>query len=383
MAGRKKKKSGKKTNRVRVDFRPNRAKRTREKDWSKYAPGQESAESDPHASERVVARGDLSRKRTITVGDDARPTVPENAVEGVVVKILGRIARVDDGQQIWPCTVRRILRTLAINDRNAVTIGDKVYFTLPIKREGLETEGVIESVKPRHGVLKRVSGKREHIVVANVDQAIIVVSAQNPKPHLADRYIVSAHHGQIEPIVCLNKIDLVSKEEIDQFCNIYRKLGYKTLATSALTNQGIDELIQTLAQKESVVAGQSGVGKSSLLNAVQPDLALKVGVISTDTEKGRHTTTTATLIRLDCGGYVVDTPGVRSFDLSNVPKEMFESYFVEFVDRVPNCKYPNCTHTHETSCAVKLAVENNDISHERYESYVRMLTDAEMRRSAR
>jgi ribosome biogenesis GTPase len=277
------------------------------------------------------------------------------------------------------------LRTRSIANRNAVTVGDHVKFAVPNEREGVQAEGVIESVEPRHGELKRVANRREHTICANVDQAVIVTTAAEPepKPHLVDRYIVSASYGGITPIVCMNKADLVEPEEVQGFLALYESLGYQTLATSATTGEGADRLRDMLKDRKSVIAGQSGVGKSSLLNAVQPGLNLKIGGMVEDTTKGRHTTTLATLIKLEFGGFVVDTPGVRSFDLSCLPFEQIEEHFVEFVERLADCKFADCTHLHEAGCAIKLAVEQGEIHPQRYDSYVRLFSDPNFRHRAR
>lgn len=299
--------------------------------------------------------------------------------------MLGRVAQVDDGERTWPCSIRRVLRTRTIANRNAVTVGDLVNFTVPNEREGVQAEGVIEFVQPRHGELKRVTNRREHTICANIDQAVIVTTAAEPepKPHLVDRYIVSASYGGITPVVCMNKVDLVGPEEVQEFLALYEKLGYQTVATSATTGQGADRLRNMLKDRQSVIAGQSGVGKSSLLNVVQPGLNLKIGGMVEDTSKGRHTTTLATLIKLEFGGYVVDTPGVRSFDLSCVPFQQIEEHFVEFVERLADCKFADCTHLHETDCAIKLAVEQGEIHPQRYDSYVRLFSDPNFRHRAR
>ncbi len=367
---------------VRVQFKTNRSARRRQTDFTHLADKLDDAEADVPTSERLLAKGDLSRKRTVIIDDDetiARQS--ENTHTGRVVTIYGRTADVDDGKTVWPCSIRRVLRTRSIDGRNPVSVGDIVRFTLETDREGVEPEGVIETVQPRHGQLKRVVGKKEHTVVANVDLAVIITAAKEPepKPNLVDRYIVSALHGQIEPVICLNKIDTVTPKEADQFLKTYASIGYKTIATSATTSQGIDHLRELIKNKESVFAGQSGVGKSSLLNAIQPDLALEIGGLAAESGKGKHTTTRASLIKLNIGGYVVDTPGVRSFDLSNVPFQEIESYFVEFLKHIPHCKFPDCTHRHEIKCAVKTAVSNGQIQPTRYESYVRLFTDKQFR----
>ncbi len=374
-----KKQGGGGARKVRVAFRANRGKPAREKDWAQFADGGAKEEGDTRAGERVAAKGALSRKRTVIVEGEGGNAAPDQR-EGTVVTLFGLIAHVDDGTRVWPCTVRRVLRTRSTIGRGAVTVGDRVCFTAD-ERDGVETEGVIESVAPRRGELKRVSNRREHTVVANVDQVLIVASAEAPKPHLVDRYIVSALHGQIAPIVCLNKIDLLSDEEVGAFVSVYAALGYDTLGTCATDGRGVDALRDLLRDKESVLAGQSGVGKSSLLNTLQPGLGLKVGAISVETSKGRHTTTRATLLKLDFGGYVVDTPGIRSFDLAQVPRERLEEFFVEFVEHVPNCRFADCTHIHEDGCAILAAVDEAAICRQRYDSYVRLFTDTELRRT--
>ncbi len=379
-----KKLSGSRARKVRVEFRRNRARPAREKDWTRIAGESEDQGPDPSSSERVVAKGRLSRKRTIIVDDHAGVDPDDGTRRGTVVTLFGVVAHVEDDERVWPCTIRQVLRTRRIQGRNAVAVGDHVRFTVVADRVGVEAEGVIESVEQRHGELKRVVGRREQIVVANVDQVLIVASAAKPtpKPHLIDRYIVSALHGKMSPVVCLNKIDLMSADQAAALLAPYVELGYQTLATSATEETGIDELRAVLANKKSAIAGQSGVGKSSLLNAVQPGLRLKVGSIVEETAKGRHTTSRATLLKLDLGGYVVDTPGIRSFDLRCVPREQLEQYFVEFVKHVPHCKYPNCAHIHEDACAIRQAVERGEIRNERYDSYVRLFTGIEYRRNA-
>ena len=359
---------------VRVPFRRNRSPRRRRKDWTQQSRDSEDQNVDSVRGEQVVPRGDLSRQRTVIVHD-----VPTGDAlrSGTVVAVRGLFADVDDGQHIWSCTIRRILRTRSIDERNSLTVGDHVRFSMGTGRKGVAEEGAIESVEPRRGQLSRRAGRRTQIIVANVDQVIIVSSAArpDPKPHLIDRYIVSALAGAITPVICMNKIDLDTEDFAAGLLERYEKLGYSTLGTSAETGQGVDTLRDMLKGKESVIAGQSGVGKSSLLNAVQPGLELRTGDVIHKYDKGRHTTTTATLIRLDIGGYVVDTPGIRALDLSIVPRGELEAHFVDLARFVPDCKFPDCTHIHEANCAVKDAVERGDIHPERYDSYVRLFTE--------
>jgi ribosome biogenesis GTPase len=279
---------------------------------------------------------------------------------------LSSVVETEDGQQ-YRCTVRRLLRTLVTEERNIVAAGDRVWF-LP----ALNQEGVIERVEPRHGLLTRAFRGREHVLVANVDQVVIVVSLVEPelKPHLIDRYLASAAQGGITPLICLNKADLVEPVAYQPLIGVYSQLGIFALLSSATTGQGIERLRERLIGRQTVFAGQSGVGKSSLLNAIQPGLGLRVREVSETNQKGRHTTTTAQLLRLDFGGWVVDTPGIRQFQLWDIIPEEVEGFFPEFRPYVPLCAYPDCTHTHEDRCAVQKAVELRQISARRYASYL-------------
>jgi ribosome biogenesis GTPase len=227
--------------------------------------------------------------------------------------------------------------------------------------------------------LTRESRGREHVLVANVDQVVIVIALKEPelKQHLIDRYLASAAQGGIEPIICLNKADLIDPAEVQPIVGYYSQLGIKTLLTSASTGLGIERLRKLLVNRQSVFSGQSGVGKSSLLNAVQPELGLRVRTVSEVNQKGRHTTTTTELIPLSFGGWVVDTPGIRQFALWDIIPEEVEGFFAEFHAYVPLCGFPDCTHTHEEGCAVKRAVALRYLSDQRYFSYLGMFTGKE------
>lgn len=365
-------KGGKK---VRVAFRRNRNKPPRVTDVTRQARESGDNELDGDRVQNVTAKGELSRRRTVIVrGDDAEAP---GLLRGTVVAMRGLYAQVDDGASEYLCTVRRVLRTRLIKGRHPVAVGDHVRFRLETSAEGVVQQGAIEAVEPRRGELRRLAGRRIQTIVANVDQAIIVSAAGEPAPkaHLIDRYIVAALAGDITPIVCMNKVDLDSDGSAAAMLDRYAALGYRVLRTSTVGGEGIQRLRDTLRGQSSVITGQSGVGKSSLLNAVQPGLALKVGGMVEQTMKGRHTTTTAGLIRLEIGGFVVDTPGIKSFDLSTVPRNEYEALFVEFVPFVADCKFPDCTHIHETGCAVKGAVEAGRIHAERYDSYVRLFQE--------
>jgi len=368
-------KSGRK---VRVHFRPNRGKPARLKDWTRQYQQADDDEPDALLQERVRAKGDLSRKRTIIEsGDEPAAATEADQGNGVVLAVQGQIARVDDGQRMWDCTIRGVLRTRLIEERSPVAVGDRVRFTRIHEDEDVDQQGVIEAVAPRTGKLSRRYGDRVHTFVANVDQVVIVASVGVPplKPHLIDRYIVAAEVGELRPVICINKIDLDEDGQVAPTLDVYRRLGYACVAASAAAGVGIDALHQQMAGRQSVIAGQSGVGKSSLLNALQPGLKLKIGDVSGATQKGRHTTATAELLRLDFGGYVVDTPGVRQFELPRMKLGELEQYFVEFVPLVAQCEYADCKHIPEESCAIKAAVEDGGVDPGRYDSYVRIFEE--------
>jgi ribosome biogenesis GTPase len=376
-----------KKKKVRVDLRKNRNQPPRDRNWTRGFQEHGFADDGTPLAERVRAKGDLSRRRTIIQDETPAaapggqepaemPAVDAGCLPGRVVNVHRQFSLVEteDGKQ-YRCAVRWLLRSLTIDERNIVTTGDRVWFRREVDEQtagvaGLD--GVIERVEPRHGLLTRASRGREHVLVANVDQVVFVVSLVEPalKPHLIDRYLASAQVGGIKPILCLNKADLVNVAPYQPLVGLYSQLGVPTLLTSATDGLGIETLREWLRGRESVISGQSGVGKSSLLNAIQPDLGLRVREVSEVNQKGKHTTTSSELIRLNFGGWVVDTPGMRQFELWNILPEEVEGFFAEFRPFVPLCGFPDCSHTHEERCAVKRAVERRQISASRYTSYL-------------
>jgi ribosome biogenesis GTPase len=368
-----------KKRKVRADFRKNREVRARDKQGVHRLTDENSPNADAPRGERVSGKGDISRKRTVAGGEiieDESGTWVLPDIDRSVCR-LGRVLRSqglhnlvrDESGVLFQCATRRLLKTLATDQRHVVIAGDVVWF----RPEG-EGEGMIERVEPRHGVLSRTSRGRRHVLVANVDQMLIVTSAAEPrlKPNLIDRFLVSAEKSQIRPIICINKIDLVPPADLMPLVGVYAQLGYEVQLISAATGFGIDRLRERVAGAESVVAGQSGVGKSSILNAIEPDLALRVQSVSQETQKGRHTTTTAELLPLAGGGFIVDTPGIRQFQLWDVIPEEVSGYFRDMRPYVSSCRFPDCTHTHEDHCAVKDAVADGWIDTRRYESYVQI-----------
>ncbi len=397
---------GNKKKKVRVELRKNRTKPPRENDLTRAYQEDAGRAEDARTTERVRAKGELSRYRTVVqdaAGAAGTPAADWGCVRGRVLRVHGlqSVVEADDGR-LFRCAVRRLLKSLATDERNVVTTGDIVWVrpaasgvrsqeTGDRKQRASgepdasltpdscllspELEGMIERVEPRHGVLTRASRRREHVLVANVDQVAIVVSLVQPdlKPHLIDRYLAAAQQGGLAPLVLLNKADLADPVELQPLVGAYAQLGIPVLLTSAQTGLGIGRLRERLRGRATVFSGQSGVGKSSLLNAVEPGLGLAVKSVSEVNQKGRHTTTYAQLIKLASGGWVVDTPGLRQLQLWDVRPGEVEGYFPEFRPFVPLCDFPDCTHTHEVGCAVKDAVARRLVSPRRYHSYLGIL----------
>lgn len=365
-----------KRKKIRTDFRKNRTPTPRRGDLTRQYSSNETDDTtvDLDHDERI-GKSEQTRRRTVMVDADsegATPRSPETSTicRGRVLRVHGLVSIVegDDGKQ-YQCATRRLLKTLSTDQRHVVATGDRVQF-----RISGPTEGIIERVEPRHGVISRNSRGRQHTLVANVDQMIIVSSAAEPylKPNLIDRLLVTAERNHLRPVVVINKVDLIDPASLQPLIGVYSRMGYVVLPISATTGLGVDRVHHVLAGKASVVVGQSGVGKSSLLNAIEPELKLHVSTVSSDSQKGRHTTTTAQLLRLRCGGYIVDTPGVRQFQLWDVEPAEVAGYFRDLRPYVNHCRYPDCTHQHETDCAIKDAVADGRLDTRRYESYCQL-----------
>ncbi|MGE5588927.1 MAG: ribosome small subunit-dependent GTPase A [Clostridia bacterium] len=303
--------------------------------------------------------------------------VPSNAQEslrgGLVLQIGNDIYHVlVEGRPVL-CTIRRRLVREMGNTTNPVAPGDVVYLSL------LDCDrGVIEEIgKRRNSFGRKAAGERpgEQVIAANVDQIVIVFAAAEPafRARALDRYLAVAEHSGIPGIVCLNKIDLVSPEDASNMTAPYEEIGYRVLHTCARTGQGIDGLRSILAGGISLVVGPSGVGKSSLLNAVEPGLGLATGEVGRTTHRGRHTTTASRLIRLSGGGFVVDTAGMREFGLWEIPARDLASCFREMRPYIGKCRFSDCAHLSEPGCAVRDAVESGSVRRARYEHYVKLV----------
>ena len=284
---------------------------------------------------------------------------------------LANLVLADDGRQ-FECSIRQVLKSLSIEGRGAIVAGDRVRF-----RAESETRGMIEFVAPRHGIISRQSRGQQHIIAANVDHLLIVTSAAEPtlKPSLIDRFLLSAEQCGLKPVVVINKCDLVDTSEFQPILGAYASLGYRVLLTSADRGTNIDYLRELLKGKQTALSGQSGVGKSSLLNAIEPGLGLAVSTVSKDNQKGRHTTTTSTLIPLKGkdAGLVFDTPGIRQFQLWDITAEEVAGLMPDLRPHVGACRYSNCLHLSEDDCAVKDAVADGRIDARRYDSYCHLL----------
>jgi ribosome biogenesis GTPase len=298
---------------------------------------------------------------------------------GIVLQARSGRHKVQSDEEVVTCFVRGKLKRERLNT-DLVATGDRVRWRLT--RPG---KGVIEEVLPRETRLSRLRPGPgqiaiEDVIVANPDQAILIFAIREPVPHLRmlDRLLVITENNDLPAIVCVNKMDLLGDidsavEDARQLFGVYEEIGYQVLYTSAKTGQGINELREQLVGRLSVLSGPSGVGKSSLLNAVQPELGLAVREISESTGKGRHTTVGVQLWPLEGGGYVADTPGLREAGFFDIEPEELAWHFVEMRSYLSDCRVSSCTHTHEPDCAVKAAVEAGDIREVRYDSYCRML----------
>ena len=355
----------------RVEFRKNRSTRRRDGNLTRTLGDDLDATADRATSERISGKGDLTRKRTV-VAHDIDATIDglsvaaaETAWRGRVLNVHGLESHVqaDDGR-IIRCTMRRLLRTIATDQRHPLAAGDWVRI------RAVGDEGTIQSIEPRHQSLSRDSRGRRHVIVANVDQMIIVGSAAQPdlKPGLIDRLIVAAESAGIRPLICLNKVDLVEPSALVPLAGVFARMGYPVVLCSTVTGMGVARLQAELRGRVTAVVGQSGVGKSSLLNALDPGLDLRVAEVSRDNEKGRHTTTTARLLPHRLNGWFVDTPGVRQFQPWQLVPAEVPSTFRDLRPIANLCRFPNCTHDHETSCAVKDAVADGLLDVRRWES---------------
>jgi ribosome biogenesis GTPase len=306
-------------------------------------------------------------------------------IQGRVIRARNSFYDVQDGGTMLRCQLRGRVKRAQRSAKgrqiyaDPVAVGDEVVVT-PRDNE----EGVIEEILPRRTKFsRRYPGKRdaiEQIVVANADQVVIVLSTRLPDFNLRflDRFLILAEVGEMDAVVCLNKIDLIDsaeRRELRSILSAYEQLGYPVIFTSINHSESIQAFRDALRDRFSVVVGASGVGKSSLLNAVQPGLGLRVGEVGLKTGKGRHTTTLVELFSLEFGGEVADTPGIREVGLWGVDTENLDLYFPEMEPYLGECKYTDCIHVSEPRCAIVDAVNTGKISDVRYQSYISLKND--------
>jgi ribosome biogenesis GTPase len=334
-------------------------RRLSEKDRSKYKKTDLKKRSDAVDLEKKerLSKLELKKGRVLTVSS-----------QGVLVE--------SEGERII-CSLRGLLKRDKFQSKNLVTVGDIVSF-----EKTSQDEGIIAEVEPRRSTLSRadnLSRKKEQLIAANIDQVLIVASVVSPeiKPPLIDRYIIAAQKGNMTPVVIINKIDLLSespdeKDIFDHILEVYKGEGIAVFPTSTTTGEGIEALKEAMKGKASVFSGQSGTGKSSLINIITGH-NFSVGETVKKTKKGSHTTSTAQLVPLEFGGWCVDTPGVKSFGVWDLDIDELRHYFSDIQQHAERCKFPDCTHVNEQGCAIPEEIEKGNISPLRYSSYLSLV----------
>lgn len=301
-------------------------------------------------------------------------------LKGLVTKTTGswHTVKTNSGE-IVSCTIKGRFRIKGIRLTNPVAVGDIVE----LKMEEGQEKGVIFKIHPRKNYIIRKSinlAREAHILAANVDQALLMVTLKEPTTFsmFIDRFLVSAEAYKIPAILIFNKTDIYLPEDLkilDDWKRIYEAAGYPCYAISVIKSNGIEDIRRILSGKISVISGNSGVGKSSLINTLIPGAVLKTAEVSSAHLSGKHTTTYPEMLSLDEGGYIIDTPGIRGFGMIDIGKEELYHFFPEIFKMSHACKYHNCTHSHEPDCAVAVAVEEGKISFMRYNNYLAILTD--------
>lgn len=296
--------------------------------------------------------------------------------EAIVTAAGGMYVRIKINDTEVESTIRGILTEIETGFINPVTIGDRVI----VSEDGAKG-WVIENVLPRRNMLARpdpLLAPRQQVIAANIDMLMIVVAWRDPMIwlELIDRYLIVAQRSGIEPIICINKMDLMSNEsDFKTVTDTYSKLSQQVLPTSVLNSLGVHTLRETLRNRTTVVVGPSGTGKSSLISAVQPNLKLRTAQVSDSNQQGQHTTTRSVLLDLDIGGYIADTPGIREFGLSGLTRIELQDYFPEILTRAASCKFNNCSHIVEPECAVIAAERSGIIPESRSHSYRKIWTE--------
>ena len=302
-------------------------------------------------------------------------------MKGLVYKSTGSWYQVkSDEGKFYQCRIKGKLRLSGIRSTSPVAVGDRVGFDLDD-----EAVGVIHTINQRENYLVRKSvnlSKQLHIIGANIDLVFLVITLKNPETFTTfiDRFLVSAAAFGIETVLLFNKMDQYTEEELERVNELkvlYTSIGYQSLLCSTKSDQGMSELRNLMKDNTSIFSGHSGVGKSTLINTVAPELLLKIGEISEQHGQGQHTTTFAEMFDLSFGGRIIDSPGIRGFGIADINKEEIARYFKEFFKASENCKFNNCQHLSEPGCAVKSELEEGTIAESRYQSYLSMVLEEE------
>ncbi len=299
----------------------------------------------------------------------------ENYFTGVVVRATGSWYEVLSGGERLQCRIRGKLRLKGVRSTNPVVVGDEV--SCLTDEQGSHV--IIDITPRRNYVIRRASNlsKESHIIAANIDQALLLVTLRQPETawEFVDRFLVTCEAYKIPVVILLAKSDLQEREEVDFFRATYEPIGYRVVEVSAVTGEGVEEVHNLLVGRTTLLSGNSGVGKSTLVQRIDPTLDIRTGDISESHHKGRHTTTFSTMYPLSEGGALIDTPGIKGFGLIDIEEEELWHYFPEMMHYGRECRFYNCTHTHEPGCAVVAALEAGEISPMRYESYLKMMDD--------
>ena len=372
--------SKKKSKKTRIEFRKGHQGQRRERGLTeKYANSQDDI--DTQNSQRISGKGDLTRHRTVKADlidpehrdgmQSIQMEASESTIAGRVIRVHGleSIVELSDGS-LLRCAVRRVLKNLSTTQRHVVVTGDSVRV-----EPHAGNQGWIVRIEPRNSELCRTSKNRRHVIASNIDQIMVVTSAAEPsiKPNLIDRILATAEQNGIEAGICINKCDLIAPEKLQPLIGSYAQMGYRVFMLSAMQGWGIEHLDAWIRGRSSAVIGQSGVGKSSLLNCLIPGLSQRVQAVSLETQKGKHTTTTAEWFRIDAETSIIDTPGIRQFQLWDIVPAELTGLFRDLRPFASHCRYPDCSHHHEDTCAVKDAVADGRLDPRRYESYLQIL----------
>lgn len=301
--------------------------------------------------------------------------------KGIVYRSTGSWYTVQSEGVFYECRIKGKLRLKGIKSTNPVAVGDWVYFE--VDSHANANEGNITKIEERQNYIVRKSvnlSKQTHIIASNIDQVFLIVTLNNPPtfPAFIDRFLVTAEAYQIPAIILFNEIDTYSKlelEEITLLQKTYENIGYSTYLISAIQDEGIEKVKELMQDKVSMFSGHSGVGKSTLVNAISPSLDLKTAAISKQHQQGMHTTTFAEMFALSNGIKIIDTPGIKGFGVVDMLPEEIGNYFPEFYVRKSNCKFHNCIHVNEPNCAVIESVEKGEIAFSRYSSYTQMMEE--------